>query len=195
MSSEFYRLVIYPVVRPPLLALRFIFGKLYSLLFGRLDIRTASKNQERLAHDVRANLSFLFSEHGARIVLNEGVRFPPPMDYAVVTLSIGNMFLRFVRGDGSLGVQVSPERMPQDWHELSQVLSLIRATGKSERVPYFYRLDDVAQVLRPNVAVLKDMLAEDRLAQTKKKLSEIDGYNHDVARQWEARINRRLYGP
>ena len=124
MSSEFYRLVIYPVIRPPLLALRFIFGKLYSLLFGRLDIRAASKNQERLAHDVRASLSFLFSEHGARIVLNEGVRFPPPMDYAVVTLSIGNMFLRFVRGDGSLGVQVSPERMPQDWHELSQVLRL-----------------------------------------------------------------------
>jgi hypothetical protein len=193
MSGELYRLI-YPIIRPPLLALRFVLGKLYSLLFGKLEIRIARRNEERLRHDLHEALSFCFADYGAQIIPNEGVRFPPPMDYATLTVLVRNMLLRFTRGDSSLGVQVSRESMPHDWHELIQVLGLIGATGEADPAPHFYRLDDIAQVLRPNMELLIEAYSDDRFAETREKLSEIDSHNYEITRQLEARINRKLYG-
>jgi hypothetical protein len=194
MSGEFYRLI-YPVIRPPLVASRFVLGKLYSLFFGKLEIRIARKNEERLKNDLHEALSFCFSDYGAQIVPNEGVRFPPPMDYATVTLLIRNLLLRFTRGDSSLGVQVSPESLPHEWHQFVQVLGLISATGQSEPAQHFPRLVDIAQVLRPNMGRLIEVYSDDRLVETKEKLSEIDSQNYEITRRQEARINRKLYGP
>src|SRR5271156_1218125 len=67
-------------LRPPLLVLGFVIGNLYKLCFGWLDKRMARRNQQRFATDLRTYLAFLFSEHGATIVPNEGVPFPPSSD-------------------------------------------------------------------------------------------------------------------
>ena len=54
----------------------------------------------------------------ARIIPNEGVRFPPPFDYAVATIAVENLVLRFIRGLGEVGVFVAPASAPSDWHDL-----------------------------------------------------------------------------
>ena len=78
-------------LRPPLLVLGFVFGNIYKLCFGWLDKRTAKKDEERFADDIRTHLSFLFSECGAHIVPNEGVSFPPSFDGAYVTVAVGSV--------------------------------------------------------------------------------------------------------
>ena len=90
--------VLAAVLRPPLLVLVFIFGNIYKLCFGWLDKRIARKNEERFADEIRAHLSFLFTEYGAHRTPNEGVPFPLPFDGACVTVAVGTLYLRFFRG-------------------------------------------------------------------------------------------------
>jgi hypothetical protein len=104
------------VLRPPLLVLGFIFGNSYKLCFGWRDRRLARKHEQRFADDIRSHLSFLFTEHKAQIVPNEGTPFPPSFDGAYVTVAVGVLRLRFVRGRGDFGVSVASE-FAQNWED------------------------------------------------------------------------------
>ena len=66
--------IVIAILRPPLLVLGFVFGNLYELCFGWLDKRIARQNEQRFAEDVRTHLPRLFSEHGAKVIPNEGVQ-------------------------------------------------------------------------------------------------------------------------
>jgi|SRR4051812_11003603 len=105
--------VIVGVLRLPLLLLGFIFGNLHKLCFGWLNRRLARRNEQRLADDVRTHLSFLFTETGAQIIPNQGTPFPPSFDGAYVTVAVGAVQLRFVRGRGDFSVSVASEFAPQ----------------------------------------------------------------------------------
>lgn len=118
--SLWVRLVI-AIIRPPLLVIGFVVGHLYDLCFGWLDKRLARQHEQRFAEDIRANLSFLFSEHAAEIIPNEGTPFPPPFDGAYVTVAVGNLLLRFVRGRGDFSVEVASSFAPQDWEDFRLV--------------------------------------------------------------------------
>jgi hypothetical protein len=104
--SLWVRIVI-TILRPPLLVLGFVVGNLYKFCFGWLDKRMARQNEQRFAEDVRTHLPRLFSEHGAKVIPNEGVPFPPSFDGAYVTVAVGNLRLRFVRGRGDFSVKVA----------------------------------------------------------------------------------------
>src|SRR5579872_7013849 len=116
-------------LRPPLLVLRWAAGVIYKLLFSRADEKLAKKHEEKLAADIESCLPFLFREMGGRIVPNEGVEFPPPFDYAVVTVDISQIRLRFTSGRDELTVQVAPKFAPNNWHELSTILSTLEISG------------------------------------------------------------------
>ena len=56
------------LVRPPFLAIGFVFTTIYAGLFGWwLDALISKKNDERLANEVKQDLPFLFSEKGGKL--------------------------------------------------------------------------------------------------------------------------------
>ena len=158
--------VLIGVVRPPFLLLGFIFGNLYKLCFGWLDRRVARQNERRFADDIRSHLSFLFREHGAQVVPNQGTPFPPSFDGAYVTVAVGTIQLRFVRGRGDFSVYLAPESAPQQWEDFRLVADDIAEWDTSRPRSYSYSLETFASVLRPRLAGLQEALSKDRFEAT-----------------------------
>ena len=163
--SVFVRVLI-GVLRPPLLLLGFIFGNLYKLCFGWLDKRVARQNEQRFADDIRSHLSFLFTEHRAQIIPNQGTPVPPSFDGAYVTVAVGTIQLRFVRGRGDFGVSVASESAPQHWEDFRLVADDVGEWDTSRPRPYSYSLETFASVLRPRLAELQEALSKDRFEAT-----------------------------
>ena len=154
------------ILRPPLLVLGFVFGNFYKLCFGWLDKRTATQNEQRFAEDVRTYLAFLFSEHGAKVIPNEGVPFPPGFDGAYVTVAVGNLRLRFVRGRGDFSVRVASAFAPNDWEDFRLVADGIGQWDRSKAGPRYYTLETFEPILRSRLERLQQALAKDRFEVT-----------------------------
>jgi hypothetical protein len=154
------------VLGPPLLAIGFIFRNLYKLCFGWLDKRTARRNERRFAEDIRTHLSFLFSEHAAEIIANEGVPFPPGFDGAYVTVAVGTLRLRFVRGRGDFGVGVASEFAPQLWEDFRLVADGVSQWDTTRRASSAYSLETFEGILRPRLAHLQDALSKEHFEAT-----------------------------
>jgi hypothetical protein len=170
--------VIVTVLRPPFIILGFIFGNLYKLCFGWLDRRIARQNEQRFADDIRSHLSFLFTEHGAQIIPNQGTPFPPSFDGAYVTVAVGTLRLRFGRGRGEFGVSVASEFGPQDWEDFRLVADDIGEWDTSRPRPYSYSLETFEGILRPRLAELQEALSKDRFDATLNRA--VKTYNKSV---------------
>ncbi len=154
------------ILRPPFIVIGFVFGNLYKLCFGWMDKRAAKVNVQRFADEIRINLSFLFTEHGAHIIPNEGVPFPPSFDGAYVTLSVGPIRLRFCRGRGDFSVMVASEFAPQQWEDFRLVAEGISEWGMSQAGPRYYSLETFDRVLQPRLARLQEALSKERFEAT-----------------------------
>ena len=140
-------------------------------------------------------MRFLFAKHDARIIPNEGVRFPPPFDYAVATIAVENLVLRFIRGLGEVGVFVAPASAPSDWHDLSLVMSVIQASDNLQR-QMFRDVWHAAGVLQNHFSQLIEAFSAERFPQLRDRLErEFYAYERFTNRQWEIETNARLYGP
>jgi hypothetical protein len=178
-------------ITPPLLVVGFVFKTLYKLLFSGVDRRLARRDQNRLAKEIREEMPFLFDEYGARIVPNQGVPSPPGFDYAIVTLEIGDLLFRFIRGRGDLDIRVASKNTPKEWHD---VLLVIRAMEDPDDMRYtgFIFLRDAAVVLRKKMTLIQEAFSSPRLAETQQHLGNHAKYARTVTKQLETEINRRL---
>jgi hypothetical protein len=122
----------------------------------------ASKHQQELIRAVHEDLSFLFAEHGARIIPNGDVPFPPRFDYGFVTVAIDNLYLRIVRGRGDVSVNVTPQHTPHDFHEVSFVLMAMETPEGIGRRQSYVSLRDAARLLRSQLDNLKEVLSDSR---------------------------------
>jgi hypothetical protein len=180
------------VLRPPLLVVGYVASRLYRLLFSRYDERLARKHEEALAGDVRRSVPFLFTEMSGRIVSSDDIEFPPPFDYAVITVETSSLRVRFTRGREHLAVQLAPKLSPNSWHELSTMLGVLEIPGVQRG-----SISDLAQVdrlLRVHVREITHAFADDKYPALRAQLQEIYARDHIVAKQLETEINRKLYG-
>ena len=158
--------VLIAMVRPPLLVLGFIFGNLYKLCFGWDDKRLARRNEQRFADDIRRYLAFLFSEHGANVIPNEGVPFPPSFDGAYVTVAVGNLLLRFIRGRGDFSVRVASAFAANDWEDFRLVADGTSQWDVSQPAPRHYTLETFEPILRSRLERLQEVLSKGRFEAT-----------------------------
>jgi hypothetical protein len=154
------------ILRPPFLALGFVLGNLYKVCFGWLDRHTARQNERRFAGDIRTHLSFLFTDHAAKVIPNEGVPFPPRMDGAFVTVAVGAIRLRFIRGCGDFSVKVSSGFAPQHWEDFFLVADGVAEWDTDRRRGYSYSLRSFGSVLSPRLARLQEALSKERCEAT-----------------------------
>ena len=181
-------------LRPPAVVLKFVLGSLYSILFRRADKRSAARDEQRLARDIQDALPSLFSEYQGRIVRSGDSRVPPPFDYATVTIALADVLIRFTRGRRELAVYVAPVFAPTDWHELSLVLGAIGGEEDIERGG-FRDLWDVSRVLPSQIKGVFHIFSPGEFDTLKHRLDD-EIYSRDkvAIREWQAEINRRLYG-
>ena len=176
------------VLRPPLLLLGFVFGNLYKLCFGWLDKRLARQNEQHFAEDICKNLAFLFTEHEAEIVPNEGTPFPPPMDGAYVTVAVGNLRLRFVRGRGDFSVGVASAFDPNQWEDFRLV-----AEGASQwhapqlGQPRYCTLETFEPILRSQLESLQERLSKEHFAAT---LNDAVKIHNESVDQYDAMLRQ-----
>ena len=179
--------IVIAILRPPLLVLGFVFGNLYELCFGWLDKRIARQNEQRFAEDVRTHLPRLFSEHGAKVIPNEGVPFPPSFDGAYVTVAVGNLRLRFVRGRGDFSVKVASAFAPNDWEDFQLVADGIGQWDTSKSRPGYYTLETFEPVLRSRLERLQEGLSKDRFETTLNKAVKI---HNDSVEEYAATLRQ-----
>jgi len=181
--------LLFRVIRPPLVLLRFVLNSGYALLFSWwLDKRLVDSSNREFAADIRKHLPFLFEQYGARILPND--REPPPsFDFALVTVVADDIVLRFFRDRGTVTVRASSTSAPDDSHELTTLLNVVDAAIKRR---CFSHLLDVEPVLRSHMDDLRKAFSEGRYAYVKGQLSEVSQHDEVVRRQWEREINRRL---
>jgi hypothetical protein len=158
--------IVNATLRPPLLVLGFVFGNLYKLGFGWLDERLARQHEQVFAKDIQTYLTFLFSEHGAKVIPNEGVPFPPSFDGAYVTVAVGNLRLRFMRGRGDFSVRVASVFAPNDWEDFRLVADGLGQWDTSKTGPRYYTLETFEPVLRSRLERLQEALSKDRFETT-----------------------------
>jgi hypothetical protein len=182
------------VLEPPVMFLRYLLTPLYAVSFGLINKHFAKKAERRLADDLQLAVKFLFVTYHARIVPNHGLRFPPPNDYAVVTIAVENLLIRFFRGLGELGVNVAPDSNPSDWHDLSLVLGVIDGSGPLHRGK-FRDVWQAATALQNSFPKLIEVFSVERFPELKHRLElEFYVYERLSNRQWEIETNARLYG-
>lgn len=179
------------VLKPPLTAIGLVVGGLYNVLFSGYDKRLAMRHEEQLAEVVQNHLTFLFTEMGGHIVPNEDVEFPPPFDYAIITVETRDVRLRFTRGREQLIVQIAPKSLPNSWHELSTVLTVISTPGVQRGS--ISGFNDAGRVLRLHMNEIKQALGEERYPRLRSQLQEIYERDRIATKQLETEINRRLY--
>jgi len=156
-----------------------------------LDAKVSRRNKEQLAMEIRDKIPFLFSDYGGQLFADERLRDSEQYGYTVVSIAADSLLFRFIRGRGGLDVFVGPRRMPESRHELSLVLSLLDSATKVDRQA-FYRLEQVARVLRPRMNLLQSAFAEDRYSELCEALAGVYDRDRVITRQREATINRTL---
>jgi hypothetical protein len=184
--------LIISLIRPPLIVIGFVTKSLYSLFFGWADKRLGRRLEQQLGKDIKQNLSFIFDQYGGVIVPNTGVRFPPPFDYAVVTIEATDLLFRFYRGRGDLNVYVAPKQAPNDWNDVSLVISALKAPDDMQRRT-FVLLSDMTYFLKAHMSEIQAAFSPENYANTLQNLAAFKRYERVVAKQLETEINRRLY--
>ena len=152
------------IIRPPLVALGFVFSTVYSVLFGWwLDELMARKADKRLADEVKQNVPFLFTEKKAQIVPSDDDKVQRAFDLAVATVATEDFFIRLVRVRGEFDVEVASSRLLHRWEDLSGALenAELRAGASLNEVistrpsRSYAGFMDVERLLRTRWATLK----------------------------------------
>lgn len=156
----------------------FSIGKAYWALFGwSIDAPVSRKRQRRFASEIRRRLAFLFEEHGAEIIPNEGVPFPEPFDYATVTVAVGALLLRFVRGRGEFRVLVISKSGPRDWRDWKDLLLVRKILDESEdrdsERMWIRDLPEAAHLLKVELPCLMEIMSNGQWELVKRKANAL----------------------
>jgi hypothetical protein len=190
MSNSIQRWIVQEMMRP-LVMVGSALGKVDELLFGRYHIRSSKKREHQFAQEIRRDLPFLFNEESGATVPDNTVKHPRPFDFASVTVDLDDLRFRFFRGRGDLRAWVAPQHAPNDWEELPLVLRVLDAPEWVESKPFLF-WDDLARVLKPRMAHLREALSVARYPELMVSLSDVHKQEQSVIRQWETETNRRL---
>jgi len=198
MLNRLWRRVLIELLRPFVL-IGVGIEKVYNFAFWKSNVRLSMENEKRLACDIAQSIPFLFREYAGVFVpidsieepVPKSLQHPRPFDYAVVVVAVEDLLFRFIRGRGDIGVQVTKQCDPTNWGELQWVLSMVDGPDLFEPRD-FSSLEDIANLLKPRMARIKELFSVDRYPDTKHALSDMRSHERAVARQLASEISRTL---
>jgi hypothetical protein len=150
-AKEICLRIFFPIIFPAVVLFNFIDKHFFAEYFAK---RRLDKRESRFASEIRERVPCLFIDFGAQRVPNIE---PTPLvfDFAVVTLKVDTMLIRFVRGRMDLEVDVAPAGKPGAWRESSTVAKHSDFSVNADRKVDYYGLKDFGQFFRSNFDVLR----------------------------------------
>jgi hypothetical protein len=120
---------------------------------------------------VEREFAFLFEKHGARISSNGRLGI---MDFASVSVDVGNLRLCAARDRGYVGVSVSPLHSIRNSHDLGVALIVVQPGTETRDSKPSSILRGAAARLEPNFPKLNEAFSESQFPATNLKLREIE---------------------
>jgi hypothetical protein len=202
VTSKLTGWVLEELVRPIIVPIGFVLGKIYDFFFWERDVRLSIEREDRLASEIQQHLPFLFSEYAGAIVpiesnedpVPKSLQHPRPFDYAVVIVAIGDLLLCFIRGRGEFNIEVTKRCDPKNWGELPLILYWLGWREQMGEPRSFMSMEDVAEVLRPRMGLLLERYSEERYPEMRQRVADAREEERAAARQLSAEINRRFDG-
>ena len=171
---EFFKFFILSLIRPVLLLCGALVSSVYNVLFAWwLDPWTFKRRQTRFEREIQTEYSWLFDEYNARIMPMKPYR--RAFDYVMTTVALGDLLLRFVRGNAEFRVDIAPAHAPNDWNDLAEAIGLpsgadsVRSGARSYRMVNFRHLFET-NFERLRVFFSAEEYGESRRERTVKKL-------------------------
>jgi hypothetical protein len=124
---------------------------------------------EQLEKQVRRDLSFLFTNFGARVVSN---RWLPGIGNSELIVEVKHLRFCFIQAWGSLRVSVAPSHAPEEWRDLTVMLMAVRTEVDFDSKPEFGSLAEQAEWLRQDLDRLDEACSRERFAGTLRKANE-----------------------
>ena len=116
-----------------------------------VERHSAESDLRRLRRDVMHQYSFLFKEHGGRIMpqLSQGVA---NFDWATLVVEIDRLYLRASRNNDRTEWHVSLNHVMGPWHRLDPILKKISSSNNlpcnSDHDALRYHLPEIERILR-----------------------------------------------
>jgi len=146
------------VVRPVALLFGALLSSLYNVFFGWwLDGLTSRGLWRRLERDIRNDYSWLFQEYKVTVLPFKPYR--QVLDYADVTVRVGDLLFEFVRGHGGddFHVTVAPVHAPHDSYSFAEAIDL---ASDCECAGRNYDMSKFEQLFRANIERLQAFFSE-----------------------------------
>ena len=179
-------------LRPLVRGVGFVLSPIYNVLFSWYDRKLARQGEAELADDIQRFVPFIFREKDARIIPTEGIPFPLPFDYAIVTVEFADLQMRVTRGRDDLAVQIAPDFSPKALRELSTILWVLDVPGVKRGS--ILNLLQVDELLRKHLDEIEKAFSAEEYPKTKARLEEVHQRDQIIRKQLETEINRKLYG-
>ena len=133
------------ILRPPVLLLVFLVGRIYKALFGWwLGPWMDRKYEKSFIKELQESAPSLFAEHDGKFVPNP--QNPSKGSESVTVLAEGILF-QFSRWRDEITVKVSPEAKPTDLHELSALIKNSTRRLPSQQPAEYFTLRQFGRIL------------------------------------------------
>jgi hypothetical protein len=135
-------------------------NKFFRKLRNFYDMWTSKGGSRRLERDLRIDDSWLFEKYDARVIPMKPHR--QVLDYASVTLVVGNLLVQISRGMGEFLARIAPAHEPHDWYDFGAAIDLAR---NSSGFSTHYRSSNFRQLFESNIECLQSFFPKENTMQ------------------------------
>ena len=147
--------------------------------------------EDKLKKCIDQDLSFLFSDWGAKLVPNDA--YSSKFGVVHATLEVGQLRLRAVSFRDGFYMEVTAAHAPNQWEEVSTVMQAIQATPQ---VPTYLPISKLAPLLRLHLGSLQTSLSETNYPSTWRAIQSLkDLERQEYAKQMEKRVRESCITP
>jgi len=171
MVSDFFRellrfFILY-LIRPVLLLCGALISSMYNVLFAWwLDDWTFKGRQTRFEQAIQKDYSWLFEKYGARIVPMK--RYRQVLDYVVADVALGELLLKFVKGNGEFHVNIAPAHAPDDWYDFGEAIDLASDAEPTRSGVRSFRMARFRQLFEANIERLKVFFSKEEYGESRR---------------------------
>jgi hypothetical protein len=124
---------------------------------------------EPLEQEVRKDLSFLFTDFGARVISN---RYLPGIGNSELVFEAKTLRFKAVQDWGRIRVSIAPSHAPEDWKDLTHAMMAVRTEVNFESRPEFGSLFEQGEWLRADFTRLEEAFSTGRYPETLVRIKE-----------------------
>jgi hypothetical protein len=135
-------------------------------LHNFFDMWTSKGGWRHLERDLRIDYSWLFEKYGGRVIPMKPYR--QVLDYANVTVAVGDLLFQFTRGMGDFHVSVAPAHAPLDWYDFGEAIVLARDTERVGDFSGHYRMSYFQQLFEANIERLKLFFSKEKYGEARR---------------------------